>query len=263
MALRGFSAEVEGLAAEWRNAPVTAEAWTTDGNMFAAPGEAGGCFVVSGNRRGWAKPGAKKMDDCPRAAHEKIASDLAFELGLPVPPVVLWERKNGGLQDETFCCISAIPFDAAIKWGQIAAVPTTAARLLAAFPAHASAMSVFDCWVDNQDRHNDGNVLASEAGGVARVAYIDYSYALSHSWGQQVPDPIPGPGRYPATAADEAAAKDCLAAIEGLTEEKIREIVNRVPDQFLPAAKKVIISDGLIARRPKIRAALRGHYPGV
>ncbi len=148
---------------------MTAAAWTVDGGMHSQPGEAGGCHVASGAMRGYAKPAGRKPDGCPRAAHEKIASDLAYDLKLPVPPVVLWQRATTDPSEETCCCISAIPFDAPHKWGQIEAVPTTAARLAKAFSAQASAMSVFDAWVDNRDRLNAGNVVASE------VAWRDLS----------------------------------------------------------------------------------------
>jgi hypothetical protein len=80
--LRQFSVETEALAAVWRHNPMTADAWRPD--LYSAEGD--GFLVTSGAARGYAKPFQKAPNGRPYAAHEKIASDLAFDLGLPVPP---------------------------------------------------------------------------------------------------------------------------------------------------------------------------------
>lgn len=43
-----------------------------------------------------AKPSVAHNDGVPRAAHEKIAADLAHHVGVPVPSVVLWTNQKSG-----------------------------------------------------------------------------------------------------------------------------------------------------------------------
>jgi len=90
--LRAFSPDVEALAADWRGRCETSgDEWKPTSVVGAVHGEAAGYFVTSGTVNGYAKP--SKLDTSPkpwpRAAHEKIAANLAFELGLPLPTVLL------------------------------------------------------------------------------------------------------------------------------------------------------------------------------
>jgi hypothetical protein len=127
-------------------------------------------------------------------------------------------------------------------------------------------MSVFDCWVDNRDRINQGNLLVSEGvGGSVRVAYIDYSLSLSNWWtAKGVPEPDHEPGRYPTdTVPDATSAEQTLVAIERLSEGTIRAIVDAVPDDFLAADRKDRIEEGLLTRRTKLRGVVEQMYRGV
>jgi hypothetical protein len=74
--LRTFSADVETLAAHWRQRVETDSDWKPTGNAGDQGGEAAGYFVTSGTLNGYAKP--SKIDaSLGRAAHEKIAAPSA------------------------------------------------------------------------------------------------------------------------------------------------------------------------------------------
>jgi hypothetical protein len=92
----------KNVALEWRGIVVSdAEEWhPTDGERPG--GESGGFFVrrTKDGALAFLKPNHPSfggMSTVPAAALEKIAADLAFDLSLPVPPVVLVDgTKVGG-----------------------------------------------------------------------------------------------------------------------------------------------------------------------
>ena len=162
VAVRCFFDTTEQYARAWRCDLVTDQAWKVVGNPGSEGGESKGFFVRSGELRGFAKPSDLRADKF-RAGHEKIAADLAFELGLPIPPVLLWcrpvEDKN---KEEPYVAISMVPFLPVHKWAIVEQKPEAAQRIGGELSAAASAMVAFDTWLGNQDRNNSGNLLAGE-----------------------------------------------------------------------------------------------------
>jgi hypothetical protein len=82
LSYRGFSSQLERLAAEWIKKSLTADTWKPNGKRFG--GESQTIGVTNGPRNDVAKPG-RRLDGgnvgiC-YAAHEKIVSDLAYHLG--------------------------------------------------------------------------------------------------------------------------------------------------------------------------------------
>jgi hypothetical protein len=142
--LRSYSADVESLAAAWRERCETqGDDWRETSKAGDAGGEASGYFVTSGTVNSYAKP--SKIDTSPmpnpRAAHEKIAADLAFELGLPLPPVLLYRWPGAPPQgDQRFIAISLRPFLNVHKWQQVEAVPAIAQEMKLELKAVASAL---------------------------------------------------------------------------------------------------------------------------
>jgi hypothetical protein len=208
-----------------------------------------------------------RLDAPPRAAHEKIASDLAFDLGLPVPPVVMWRRRQVSVpEQEALCAVSLVPFEPVHKWQHVEATPAARDRLASGLAAAASAMSVFDTWLDNRDRHNGGNLLVNEnlATGMIHWAYIDYAYSMTYGWGQGAAPAVGSiVARYPVQApANLAAVADTVQAIEAMREDAIRLVVIRLSPDFIDAARAATIADGLIRRRIGIRQVLRQEYGG-
>src|SRR5690242_14723948 len=91
MTTRNFPPGQLALCEEWFALVLTPDVWTDKGPV--GEGESASINVENqGGLRGIAKPGQPKVDGVRRAAHEKIAFDLAHMLELPIPPVVLWDR---------------------------------------------------------------------------------------------------------------------------------------------------------------------------
>ena len=83
------------IGAEWRATALDSAPWiATPGERPG--GEAQGFWVTRDSLRGYLKPSKADANVIahPRAAHEKIAADLAFDLALPVPPAILVDGTN-------------------------------------------------------------------------------------------------------------------------------------------------------------------------
>lgn len=258
--VRWFSPEVETVAPQWRGETRTTLRWTQAGQPGEAGGEAQGFFVRSNGLDAYAKGSGGVF----RAAHEKIAADLAHDLGLPIPPVTLWDHPNGEP-----CSVSLIPFPAPQKWGVASQAPQSMARMAPQLAKCRSAMTVFDTWVDNRDRVNDGNVIVTLAlNGGFGCAYIDYAYSLSHGWGEGTAPAITTvvphyPQPSPPAPVDLAVLRATLEAIEAFPDAKIEEVVNRVPDHFLTPSRQATIVGGLVGRKAQLRAAFAVSQGGV
>jgi hypothetical protein len=255
--LRGFSSELELLADVWSTSAMTTDSWNPTGKKWGTNSQP---FEVSNqnNVRGVAKPGAVINDRCLRAAHEKIVSDLAYILGLPIPPVVLWDRGEAHV-GERYTAISAMAFVKANEW-QIARSGVTPTQIKAA-KCIAGAMRAFDTWIAASDRKGD-HVLVSDDGAkdVIGIAQIDYAFALSYEWcGVQRPQADPRPAFPDGIGFDRATSDEIAENIEKLEEIRILEIVNRVPVEYflaLPEAKNVILSR-LVSRRGSLKGWLK------
>lgn len=268
---RDFPPSVETLAAQWRTA-LNIDSWVPIAGQVTQT-EAAAFLVRNGQTSGFAKPGHVRVSvqDHPRAAHEKIAADLAFELKLPVPPVVLWNRRNAPAGQERHCCVSAIPFEGAFyTWRQIRTRAGIAVRIGSHLGQVASAMSVFDTWIMNGDRFNDGNLLIQQLhpNGPVRAAYIDLANSmtlvsrfLQHQHpGQTLEEQWRKSyviQRYPQEAPQDDSARDAaVARIEALPDSVIHDIVTRIPIGYMDAAKQAEIVAGLIFRKQHLRGML-------
>ena len=177
---RAFSQDLEPIAGLWANSALTEQVWKDEGpfsNTESRP------FRVScGNLSGIAKPGEKKTDNVCRAAHEKIASDLAFELKLPIPPVILWDMgEHVDAARERYVAISAFAFPQPVPWGPATATLTDQQKTEAS--QVMSAMIAFETWVSCTDRKAD-HVLAylPAPAQPLQLAFIDYAFSLSQQW---------------------------------------------------------------------------------
>jgi hypothetical protein len=206
----------------------------------------------------------------PRAAHEKIAADLAFDLGLPLPPAILhsWDDPPP-VGTERFVALSLIPFLSVFPRRQVTAVPGLDAQLKLELRETASALVAFDTWVDNRDRINDGNLLVSKI--VAdptlplQVAYIDYSYSMLYGWRTGDYRTVTPIGIYPTDQkdADIPSMVDVLNRIENHPAQTVRDIVTRIAGSFLSPADRDLIIEGLLYRKPHVRASLKPIYGGI
>lgn len=275
MAIRRFADNVEAIARAWRAQVLSAESWRVVGPRTIQHGEASGFFVTANGVGGYAKPGRNQppVTEHPRAAHEKIAADLAHDLGLPVPPCTLWERPSPGA-GERFCCVSLEAFVPIFQWRDVLRAPGLAGRLANESIEAASAMVAFDTWLGNGDRVNEGNLLVQEdVSGpvpVARFAYIDFANAFTWSWGPPSNQAeawkfVGATGPYPvgSNRLDLTLMAKTRDAIRAVPQAAIRDIVDRVPPSFLPAARKDAIMKGLEYRQQSLDSLLRSAFPGL
>lgn len=268
--LRHFSREVSDRAPQWRTTIEGPTDWEYVGPDPTALGESRGFFVRSPTfGDGFAKPGRNQppVREHPRAAHEKIASDLAYDLGLPVPPVVLWRRPVSKEGQEEFVAVSAVPFEPAFTWRDATLSEELEARLTKALETPAAWMCAFDTWIGNYDRMNDGNLLVQEdvtqTPALARCAYIDFAGALSRMWTREVDwkglDSAIGffPPKAPRNPLELARA---VERIEQLESHRVEEIVRRLPVDFLPDEPRERIWRGLSYRQETLRTILRNAF---
>ena len=254
--LRNFPNRVEAVADMWARTAIDERAWKVGEDTPI--GESNPFYVQSGSLGGVAKPREAKRP-WPRAAIEKICSDLAYELKLPVPPVTLWRASKKLKLPVRLLAVSLFPFDSApTAWGVIEEVPDYIEHLLPHLRAPSSALVAFDSWVGNRDRKNVGNLLFSEEeSGVIRVAYINFSESLFFSHPSSSPDNIDPVGAYPdASQLDVQVLESTIGAIERLPSSRIKEIVSRVPEDFLTATQKQRILSGLLKRQSTLRSSL-------
>lgn len=191
-AATALEADNARLCKEWRGLVELAGEWAKSSNQggglfeVARDGEAGGFFVSLGaypERRAYLKP-LKRQPAHRRAAREKIAADLACEVGLCVPPVLLTE--NGKTTDaERFAAVSLVMYPIQISWGAIddrlaRGEPAEFAPMLPRLPTAASHALAFDTWVGQSDHISPSNIVFGFESGRAhegRLVFLDYAYS--------------------------------------------------------------------------------------
>jgi hypothetical protein len=270
------------IAAEWHEAVFIPYAWRKCANQAGvvgslAPGEGGGFFVECDRvgRRAYLKP--TRTDPNPsraRAAREKIAADLAYELGVPVPPVVLGERHEHG-SDERYVSVSLVMYPRQWSWRQTKGlIPDAgeAGRLVrAALPLSAARGLVFDAWLDQTD-HADGHdhniVFGYDPAAIENNCLIFLDYAMSLGWGgrwakegYKHTDPPPFPP-FLSNFLDKSVLADTIEAIERFPTQRIEHLVSRIPDTHLAQQERPMIIDGLNHRRSTVRTILKSYLGG-
>jgi hypothetical protein len=254
---RNFSPELEVLADAWSTSANSTDTWNTTGKKWGTNSQP---FEVANQNsiRGVAKPGAIINDTCLRAAHEKIVSDLAYVLGLPIPPVILWDRGEGHA-GARYTAISAWAFQKANEWQVVK--PSLKPAQVEAAKRVAGAMRAFDTWIAASDRKSS-HVLVSDDGAeeTIGIAQIDYAFALSYEWcGVAGMQPEPRPAFPDGVDFERAACDEIADSIEKLEELRISEIVNRVPLEYYSAiaGAKDVIRSQLLSRRGALKGWLK------
>jgi hypothetical protein len=247
---RSFAKDIEDLAATWATNVTTQDEWQDLGQFGGS--ESKPFRVQSGQFIGLAKPGEKKGDAIGRAAHEKIASDLAYLLRLPLPPVILWDR--GPTPKERFVSISAWAFSPALSWGEAANLLSEKHKSEAS--EVMSGVLAFEAWISAQDRKGD-HVLVNvvKADDSLQLAFIDYAYSLSMSWAGPNAT-VAAPSLAVPVPRNEGAIRSVTESILHVGDETITQLVSRVPDDYLPLDKGKIIISNLLSRRDNLRAIL-------
>jgi hypothetical protein len=248
---RVFPGHVAILGDTWAKTVDTKVTWTSTGRTWGSESQP---FEVSdGAHLGIAKPGIAKTDGIARAAHEKIAPDLAYFLGLPVPPAVLWHRVPCPPGAHPFCVISATAFIQPVDLGPsrhliVGPLLDDARRI-------ASGIAAFDSWIGAQDRNPGNAIIDADTSAGLKVAFIDYAYSLSHTLKNQ-PVQFQFVNDFAASFGGALAnvVEEVVDLILGLPREAIEGAVRSIPDEFMSAADQQLVTAQLLQRRSGLRS---------
>jgi len=257
--LQYFDADVLALREIWsRCAVANPYAWERDGPNGVTDSAPFDMKDKQSGLRGKAKPGFVKPD-VSRAAHEKIASDLAALLDLPVPPVTLFkitgelppdpQSKAAG---DPFVSISAWAFPSCDEWRVHASVITEEEKASAIIPL--SAVWVFDCWISAEDRSYTKHILVAPSGKPPlKIACVDYAFSLSRSWSSGGPCGASNwEMPFEVAKRDASSVKFVADKISGISNSAIEEIVKRVEPGWLLEERRALILKNLPERRDRI-----------
>lgn len=253
MSLRRFSkAQLERCSA-WFDLVETPDEWTDIGPI--GEGESQSVRVKYGDTVGVAKPGPPKASDLVcRAAHEKIAFDLAHRLDLPVPPVILW-GKDMGHHYIRGRSISGWAFLQAGKWDDAARLGLLTSELITSASPVVSAMRVFHTWISDTDRKSDHTQVDLDSAEVLGVAFIDHAFSMSFQW-KQPGAPIGACPAYMPAPEDRGTMVHTADLISQISDAEIERIVNRIPAGYLPPVERQHVLDNLKGRRGNLGALL-------
>ncbi len=210
------------------------------------------------------KPTEEKADDplYRRAAREKIASDLAFELGLPVPPVLLATFPPG-----LPACISLVMYPRQFAWEHIKSQSLDESDLgvaLARALPQCGSMLAFDTWIKQMDHgdHPHNIVLGYVPGQLAtsELVFLDFAFSMGfdRSWNEGGWRDV-RKAHFPPLMLeqlDSERLEDGVRRIESLADETIATIIDRIPEPFLPRDQAGVIKEGLMGRKNLIRGVL-------
>ncbi len=261
----------EEIAKDWRTRAVSTLKWMRCSNQTGLiEGEAGGYYVEAEgfHRRGYLKPANAHQDaaEVSRAAREKIAADLAYDLGLPVPPVQLTYRENPPPGCETAVAVSLIMYPAQHAWETIRDIPVNQAPIglaVAQAMSNCSPMFVFDTWVAQTD-HNDHphNIVWGydpKTLSDSRIIFLDFAFSMGcrGEWENGGWRTITKAG-FPAKMLNHLNSDSVLETIHkisDLNDTQIQEVIMRIPKSHLDEEQKEYIYQGLIGRKPLLYQA--------
>jgi hypothetical protein len=259
--MRQFPKHIEAIAKSAFDTVVSDEPWTILGDPTPTASAAVLVEMKSTGARAYAKP-ANPASHFPTvcAAHEKVVSDLAYVLGLPIPPVVL-SRPPSNLDFPSIVAVSYVPFPQCRRWSERLGIAEFAPANITQI---ASAMAVFHTFICDTDHGgNDGNQVIDmyfEDRYVHGIAFIDYAYSLTHTWdwNQVPPSPNRSFGRcnvfdQSIAGLDEAAIAEAVELIEGLPDETVRKLVNRIPDDSYSSTVAETLCEFLCERKANLR----------
>lgn len=259
--------DIEQVVVSWRLDVFSRLAWSRDAappNVHHAGGPGGGFFVTAEGFpfRAFLKPTAPLFDHTPWPAVEKIAADLAFELDLPVPPTVLYRREDAADGEEERACVSLVlhePFDDLQPNWQ----PTEDERQQTlALLRPASGIVAFDGWIQNVDRNDTrpNTVIYRPTGSAPFAAFIDHANSLNRQdrWvkGGFANVSVPQMPSLLHEAVDPPRVAEVIERIEAFSDDRIDEIVTRIPVDYQSEDRAQVVCQALKERRLHLRKGL-------
>ncbi len=264
----------------WREQVESPLRWRRAANQAgAAQGICQGFYATSDSlrRRVYLKPtistGTGRL---AIAAREKIAADIAFDLNIPVPPVVLAPHVEG-LPSNLPVCISLVLYPSQALWNAVD--PTLGRRpipeldvIIPSLMESASRALVFDTWVDQID-HGEGvqnnNVILgySERFQAPGLVFLDYEKAFSagYTLGPQVQAPmqIAAFPNYLRAHSQPDAIQSQIKDIMALRQDTLEQIIYRIPPQYLDPDEGSRILDLLLQRREGLEGVFNDFSGGT
>lgn len=243
-----FSAYQKNLRDEWFKTVETDDDWEDLGPIGEGESQSIRVRNKTTGLIGVAKPGpAHGGQDHPcRAAHERLAFDLACLVPLPVSPVVLWRADHPNLYKRGRS-ISCWSFPQAMKWSVALTQGLISNDMKKAAAPIFAAMRVFHTLIGDTDRKGD-HVFVDLNGSdnEPQLAFIDHAYSLSYGMRANWP-PC---GHYlPEIPEDHAVMRETAAEYGKIDDGRYAELVNRMPRSYLPDAAAQHILAGLLARK--------------
>ncbi len=252
---RRFESHVEALAKRCADSPIVSETFVAEGNLEGGGTSSRRVKISSSGLTAWVKPARIAADNMSCVANEKIASDLAYKLGLPVAPVQIFrDHKVDGFPDIVVASYAASPQPR--PWGQVVLSNQHKQDVAPAL----GAMLAFHAWIDDHDHSwSDANALCEILSAVeARPVFIDYSFSLTRQWKPPTPAPVrnwrmrPGPYSY----ADTGSMATAVDRIEQFAFNELQSIIARVPRDCLSVDTAAALATGLFERRLQLRQIL-------
>lgn len=216
---------------------------------------------VETSRIAWMKPDYHDPNE-PKPAREKIASDLAYELGLPVPPVLLHRAKGGVLS-----CLSLVCHDIRFELGDLydstkpdIGLPASIVECISKANSLADIVAL-DAWLYNWDRVNLRNTLVAIEHSGAELQFLDFGFAMR--WKETNLTDFRSVSLPPVLSQmrNEAATRRMAERISDLPTEIVTSIVGRVPSDFLSDSARQLLLKGLLSRKEMLLPAFSAWYP--
>lgn len=248
-----LSSDKAALCDQWFSCVETSDCWLATGKEHeASESRAFDVRRESDGLLGTAKRAVASDGNC-RAAHEKLAFDLAHLLDLPVPPVVLWNRDPEAIGNELFA-ISAHVFAKSLEWPEACKDSRLSESKKMSVSRVMSAMIVFHVWINDGNQDNPDHILVDKGSLDERlaIAFIDHAGSMQGAyWGETLASdcfmPLPRDWDAMMATADE---------IGQLAESEIRDLVARIPCGYLPKPEDQQILTNLLKRKARLRTLI-------
>jgi hypothetical protein len=254
---RTYTALQRDLRDEWFELVETPDTWLDRGPVGEGESQSIRVENAGNGMRGVAKPGLGKAGEeahC-RAAHEKLAFDLACLAQLPVAPVVLWSEDAPNVYRRGRS-ISAWAFPQSGKWDEANNRGLLTATLRESAAPIISAMRVFHTWIADTDRKSDHTQVNYESPPASlEIAFIDHGHSLSYVWKSEN-HPTPPQAPYMPTPEHRDVMIETAEYIADIADAELSRLVNRIGLPYLPEPQKAHILRNLLARKGNLRAIL-------
>jgi hypothetical protein len=300
---------LEEIRADWRRHPRNTIVWEKVAHpLYDSQGECKGEWVAADGfgYQVFLKPGKTGKEfqttlrpshpetkplSWPVAAYEKIAADLAYDLGLPVPAARVWERPDapdgychyavlslgefphhyptGLLREVGRPSVWATPRAAGgtaeeqtpHESGRISG-PAMAAISFREACAAGSPMLAFDTWLGQQDRgDHPHNVLYGydpEAPSRGRLVFLDFGRSMNWSgawegggWSQVQ---ISKPPSLILNSLDRGLLLAAIQKMEDYPKQEIHDSCERLVGPYFTDDQAKVLVEGLVARKAKLRS---------